>query len=79
MCIPPDLHLRAGPGRDWGSQPQWTHFDGYMVQDKKFLALAGGDVRFGGINDMVALNRDNDTPSLVVRLAVVQRARLAAW
>jgi hypothetical protein len=79
VCIPPDLHLRAGMGRDWGSQPQWTHFDGYMVQDKKFLALAGGDVRFGGIHDMVAVNRDNDSPSLIARLAVVQRARLAAW
>jgi hypothetical protein len=79
VCIPPDLHLRAGPGRDWGSQPQWTHFDGYMVQDRKFLALAGGDVRFGGINDLVAVNRDNDSPSLIARLAVVQRARLAAW
>jgi hypothetical protein len=79
VCIPPDLHLRAGEKRGWGNQPHWTHFDGYMVQDRKFLDLAGGDVRFGGGHDIVALNRDNDSPSLVARLAVAQRARLAAW
>jgi hypothetical protein len=79
VCIPPDLHLRAGEKRGWGNQSHWTHFDGYMVQDRKFLALALGDVRFGGIHDMVALNRYDGSPSLVVRMAVVQRARMAAW
>jgi hypothetical protein len=79
VCIPPDLHLRAGRTRGWGSQPQWTHLDGYMVQQRKFLALAGGDVRFGGIYDMVGVGRNNDSPSLISRFAVVQRRRLAAW
>lgn len=79
VCIPPDLHLRAGLERGWGTQPQWTHFDGYMHMDGKFLALAGGDVRFGGIYDIVGLGRDNDTAALMARLAVVQRRRLSAW
>ena len=79
VAIPPDLHLRAGQARGWGSQPQWTHFDGYMVQQRKFMALAGGDVRFGGIHDIVGLGRDNDSQNLLARLAVVQRRRLAAW
>jgi hypothetical protein len=52
VCIPPDLHLRIGQDRGWGQQKIWTHFDGYMIMaDSSKRALAGGDVRYGGIYD----------------------------
>jgi hypothetical protein len=79
VCIPPDLHARVGRERGWGTQPRWTHLDGYMVQGRKLLALAGGDVRFGGIFDLVGLGMDYDSDRLMARFAVVQRRRMAAW
>ena len=80
ICIPPDLHLRLGLQRGWGQQPLWTHFDGYMLlPDRKLMALAGGDVRFGGIFDMVGIGRDYDSDRVFARFAVVQRRRMSAW
>jgi hypothetical protein len=79
LCIPPDVHVRVGQKRGWGTQPQWTHFDGYMFQNRRWLALAGGDLRFGGVYDAVGLGRDNDLDNLVARFAVVQRRRLSGW
>lgn len=78
VCIPPDLHLRLGLKRGWGKQQLWTHFDGYMVRPGgKVLALAGGDVRFGGIYDMVGVGRNYDSDRIIARFAVVQRRRMA--
>jgi hypothetical protein len=79
VCIPPDVYVRVGSKRGWGNQPQWTHMDGFMLQNRKWLALAGGDVRFGGVYDLVGLGRDNDIGNLTARFAVVQRRRLSAW
>jgi hypothetical protein len=79
LCIPPDVYVRVGLKRGWGTQPQWTHMDGYMLQNRKWLALAGGDVRFGGVFDLVGLGRENDLENLTTRFAVVQRRRLSAW
>jgi hypothetical protein len=79
VCIPPDVYVRVGSKRGWGNQPQWTHMDGFMLQNRKWLALAGGDVRFGGVYDLVGLGRDNDIENLTARFAVVQRKRLSAW
>jgi hypothetical protein len=80
VCIPGDLHVRIGRERGWGSQPIWTHLDGHMVMPgRRFLALAGGDVRFGGVYDLVGIGRDYDAERLVARFAVVQRRRQAAW
>ncbi len=79
VCVPPDVYVRVGVRRGWGNQPQWTHLDGYMLQNRKWLALAGGDTRFGGVFDLVGLGRDNDLDNLVARFAVVQRRRLSAW
>lgn len=79
VCIPPDLHARVGRERGWGTQPRWTHLDGFMVQSRKLLALAGGDVRFGGIYDLVGLGLDYDSDRLMARFAVVLRRRMAAW
>ncbi len=79
VCVPPDVYVRVGQERGWGNQPQWTHLDGYMFQNRRWLALAGGDARFGGVYDVVGLGRDNDLDNLVARFAVVQRRRLSGW
>ncbi|MCM0084186.1 hypothetical protein L4X63_21620 [Geomonas sp. Red32] len=76
VCIPSDLHTRIGRERGWGSQEIWTHFDGYMLgSDGKLRALAGGDVRFGGIYDMVCIGPNYESDRIILRLAVVQRRR----
>lgn len=78
VCIPPDLHLRIGLECGWGQQEIWTHFDGYMVMaDGKLWALAGGDIRYGGIYDLLGIARNYDSDRVIVRFAVVQRQRMA--
>lgn len=79
VCIPPDVYVRVGIKRNWGTQPHWTHMDGFMLQNRKWLALAGGDTRFGGVFDLVGLGRENDLDNLTLRFAVIQRRRLSAW
>jgi len=80
VCIPPDLHLRLGLERNWGQQKIWTHFDGYMVMmDGSLRALAGGDVRYGGIYDLLGIARNYDSNRIIVRFAIVQRRRMALW
>jgi hypothetical protein len=78
ILIPPDIHARLGLRRGWGNQKLWTHFDGYMVMPGgKLQALAGGDVRFGGVYDMVGVGRNYDSDQIIARFAVVQRRRMA--
>lgn len=78
VCVPPDIHLRIGMVRGWGKEAIWTHFDGYMITpDGKMHALAGGDVRFGGIYDMVGISRNYEADRIIARFAVVQRRRMA--
>ncbi|MBT0652026.1 hypothetical protein [Geomobilimonas luticola] len=77
ICIPPDVYGRVGHQRSWGQKPLWTHFDGYMVmKNGKLGALAGGDVRFGGLFDLVGISRDYDSDKIIARFAIVQRRRL---
>ncbi|MBN2645542.1 MAG: hypothetical protein JXR59_08740 [Desulfuromonadaceae bacterium] len=78
VCIPPDLHLRIGQQLGWGQQKIWTHFDGYMIMaDASRRALVGGDVRYGGIYDLLGVSGSYDSERIITRLAVVQRRRLA--
>ena len=80
VCIPPDLHLRIGLGQGWGQQQIWTHFDGYMIMaDGHRRALAGGDVRYGGIYDLLGLSCSYDSDRIIFRFAIVQRRRMAIW
>ena len=83
VCIPPDVYVRLGEAEGWGRQPFWTHFDGYLIRtvdgQLRLQALAGGDVRFGGLYDLLAVGRDYDSDHLLARFAVVQRARMVAW
>ena len=83
VCIPSDVYLRLGEAEGWGRQPFWTHFDGYLVRTAagrvRLQALAGGDVRYGGLYELLAVGRDYDSDHLLARFAVVQRARMVAW
>ena len=83
VCIPPDVYVRLGEAEGWGRQPLWTHFDGYLIRtvtgQVRLQALVGGDVRYGGFYDLLAVGRDYDSDRLLARFAVVQRARMAAW
>ena len=83
VCIPPDVYVRLGDAEGWGRQPFWTHFDGYLIKtvagQVRLQALAGGDVRFGGLYDLLAFGREYDSDRLLARFAVVQRAHMVAW
>jgi hypothetical protein len=83
VCIPPDVYVRVGETEGWGRQPFWTHFDGYLIRtvtgQVRLQALAGGDVRYGGLYHLLAVGRDYDSDRLLARFAVVQRARMVAW
>lgn len=79
VCIPPDVYGRVGRDRGWGQKSLWTHFDGHLVKmDGKLLALAGGDVDFGGLYDLVGVSREYDSDRIMARFAVVQRRRMEA-
>jgi hypothetical protein len=83
VCIPPDVYVRLGEAEGWGRQPFWTHFDGYLIRtvmgQVRLQALAGGDVRYGGLYELLAVGREYDSDRLLARFAVVQRARMVAW
>jgi hypothetical protein len=80
VCIPPDVHLRLGASEKWGQQPLWTHFDGYLVMTNgRLRALAGGDVRYGGLYHLLGIGRDYDSDKVTVRFTVVRRERMVAW
>jgi len=80
VSIPPDLFGPIGERRGWGKQEIWTHLDGYVAtRERKLLALAGGDVRYGGVQDLVGVSTGYDSDRLLARFAVVDRRRLRAW
>ena len=80
VCIPPDIYFRLGPAHGWGGQEIWTHFDGYQADPKGNLkALAGGDVRFGGVYDLVSIGREYSSDHVIARFAVIQRKRMSTW
>ena len=76
VCIPYDLYARFGRERGFGKWPHWTHLDGYQVMaGNRLRALAGGDGRFGGINDLVSISPSDGNEGIYARFAVVRRAR----
>jgi hypothetical protein len=80
VCIPPDVHIRLGEAEKWGQQPLWTHFDGYLIMTNgRLRALAGGDVRYGGLNHLLGIGRDYDSDLVMARFAVVRRERMIPW
>jgi hypothetical protein len=77
--IPFDVYERIATHHGWGKQEFWTHFDGYQVtRELRLLALVGGDVRFGGSDDLCSVARDYETPRLTARFAIVRRDRFTA-
>ena len=80
VAIPADIYVELGPERGWGQKEIWTHFDGYWVREgRKLQALAGGDKRFGGVNDIISFSPAYSTDGLLARFAVVQRKRMMTW
>ncbi len=78
VCVPVDVYTNLGQRRGWGTQPFWTHFDGYQVLPKGGQrALVGGDVRFGGLLDLCSISRMDERAEMILRLAVVQRERMS--
>ena len=75
-CIPFDAYTRLSPRYEWGRQQLWTHFDGYqLTRELRLLALVGGDVRFGGAEELCAIQRDYEADRVVARFCVLRRAR----
>ncbi len=81
VCVPHDLYMRFGRDRGWGQQQQWTHFDGYHVLKGGVLrALIGGDVRYGGLSDLLSIAINDERERVIARFAVIRRARqVARW
>ncbi|MGZ3479466.1 MAG: hypothetical protein ACXU81_03890 [Myxococcaceae bacterium] len=80
VCVPPDVYGAVCQRRGWGKQEIWTHLDGYLAtRERKLLALAGGDVRYGGFQDLVGVGTEYDSDRLLTRFAIVDRRRIRAW
>jgi hypothetical protein len=80
VSVPPDLFGVFGARRGWGRQEIWTHLDGYVAtRERKLLGLVGGDVRNGGVQDLVGVGVGDDSARLLARFAIVDRRRLRAW
>ena len=80
VCVPPDIYGGVSQRRGWSKHEIWTHLDGYLAtRDRKLLALAGGDVRYGGFQDLVGIGTEYDSDRLLARFAIVDRRRIRAW
>lgn len=78
-CIPFDVYNRLADRYGWGTREHWTHFDGYQVtRELQLQALVGGDVRFGGPDDLCGVGRAYDSERITSRFVVVRRDRFDA-
>lgn len=48
------------------------------MTDGRLRALAGGDVRYGGLHHLLGIGRDDDSDLVMARFAVVRRERMTA-
>jgi hypothetical protein len=79
-CIPFDAYLRLAPRYGWGAGRLWTHFDGYqLAPDRHVRALVGGDVCYGGRDDLCSVGREYDSDHLSARFAIVRRGRFLVY
>jgi hypothetical protein len=80
VSVPPDLFGVFGERRGWGKHEIWTHLDGYVATDeRKLLGLVGGDVRYGGLQELVGVGAGYESDRLLTRFAILDRRRLRAW
>jgi hypothetical protein len=80
VCIPFDAYMRLAPRSGWGRQTLWTHLDGYQLTPERYVrALVGGDVRYGGADDLCSVGRRYDSDHLTVRFAIVRRVRFLLY
>lgn len=80
VCVPPDVFGAVAQRRNWAKHEIWTHLDGYLAtRERKLMALAGGDVRYGGFQDLVGVGTEYDSDRLLARFAIVDRRRIRAW
>ncbi len=78
-CIPFDAYNRLADRNGWGAQRLWTHFDGYQVtRELQLQALVGGDIQFGGADDLCGVSRAYGSEHITARFAVVRRDRFDA-
>lgn len=78
-CVPFDVYNRLADRCGWGTQRLWTHFDGYQVtRELKLQALVGGDVQYGGADDLCGVGRGYDSEHITARFALVRRDRFEA-
>lgn len=76
VCIPFDAYKRLAVRFGWGTQRLWTHFDGYhLTRERRLLAIVGGDIHYGGADDLSAVGRAYDSDHITTRFAVVRRDR----
>lgn len=78
-CIPFDAYKRLADRKGWGKRPLWTQFDGYqLTRDLQLHALVGGDVGFGGADDLCGVGRAYDSSHITARFVVLKRDRFEA-
>lgn len=78
-CIPFDVYQRLADPYGWGAQRIWTHFDGYQVtRELQLQALVGGDMQYGGADDLCGVGRAYDSEHVTTRFALLRRDRFEA-
>jgi hypothetical protein len=74
-----DLYTRLGAKLGWAKRQIWTLFDAYVASPERKLLPLVGDVRFGGLHDLVTVGGDYDSVRLFARFAIVQRRGSTPW
>ena len=71
--------LKADTFGEWGISHQRGFRVADVMADGRLRALAGGDVRYGGLYDLLGISWDYDSDRVMARFAVVRRERMVAW
>jgi acetate kinase len=77
FALPAELH-EAGVRR-YGFHGLSYEYIAAVLGRSDARAAAGGDVRYGGLYDLLGISRDYDSDRVMARFAVVQRERMVAW
>jgi hypothetical protein len=77
VCIPLDLYMRFG--RDHGGASTSSGRLRRLSSDGQLRTLAGDDVRYGGLTEVVSIGFADERDGVVARLAVIRCAQVARW